>query len=119
MRDELRDDSARIFDRDDLLARLGGDEQMLEAIVRVFLEDATAQLSGLRDAVRSRDPKVVRLRAHGLKGAAANLAAEPLRSASLALEQAGVSQDISSMSHLLVEVERELGLLCGVLKKLI
>jgi len=109
-------DSGTVFDRADLLARLGGDESMLRAIAGVFLDDAPHQLRSLRDAVRSADPEAVRFRAHGLKGAAANLSAEPLRRAALALEQAGSSGDVGGISGLFSAVERELERLCECLR---
>jgi HPt (histidine-containing phosphotransfer) domain-containing protein len=102
------DDSRGIFDRDDLLARMGGDEQVVDAVIETFLRDAPGQLGRLRDALGSGAAEPIRLCAHSLKGAAANLSAERLRAAAQALEQAAANRDIDSISDLAEALEREL-----------
>jgi len=105
-----------LFDRETLLDRLGGDRGVLEAVLRVFLEDVPLQLERLTAAVGASDPEAIRLGAHGLKGAAANITAESLRRAALALERAGARGDIGAISGLLDAVRREVELLYPVLE---
>ena len=109
--------SEAAFDRQDLLDRLGGDEQVLAVVVGVFVGDVPTQLNRLEAAVRDGDEAVVRERAHGLKGAAANLSADALREASWALERAASASDIDALPDLLDAVKQEILRLVAALEK--
>ncbi len=75
------------FDRARMLARLGGDEQLLDDVVRLFLDDCPVHLAAIKAAVADRalDPLV--RAAHTLKGAAGNLGAAALVNAAATLER--------------------------------
>jgi two-component system sensor histidine kinase/response regulator len=60
-------------DRDRLMERLQGDEQLLIAVVRIFLDDCPVRLAAIKAAIDSRDGERIRTTAHALKGAAATL----------------------------------------------
>jgi two-component system, sensor histidine kinase and response regulator len=78
-----------VVNRHDLLARLGGDEQLIADVIRVFLEDCPRQLTELKAAVDADRSDRVRSVAHALKGMAGNLSAVRLFEAARALEQIG------------------------------
>jgi HPt (histidine-containing phosphotransfer) domain-containing protein len=80
------------IDRDRLMERLGGDEQLLIDVVRVFLDDCPVRLAAIKAAVDSRDAERIRTTAHALKGAAANLSAQGLFEAAATLERLGVER---------------------------
>jgi CheY-like chemotaxis protein len=80
------------IDRDSLMERLGGDEQLLIDVIRVFLDDCPARLAAIKAAVDSRDAERIRTSAHALKGAAANLSAKGLFEAAGMLERLGVER---------------------------
>jgi signal transduction histidine kinase/CheY-like chemotaxis protein len=82
------------LDRTALLERLGGDEELLADVVRLFLEDCPVQLDVLEKAVKARDADRMRAGAHSLKGAAANLSADGLRDAARAMEQFAADQNV-------------------------
>jgi HPt (histidine-containing phosphotransfer) domain-containing protein len=70
-----------------------------------FATQLDTMLAQLRHAAELGDiPDLARL-AHGLKGASANLAAEPLRRAALALEQAAVRGDTAPLPALLDAIQ--------------
>jgi HPt (histidine-containing phosphotransfer) domain-containing protein len=78
-----------IFNRQDLLERLEGDEEILEVLVQTFLEYTPEQIQGIRHALDAGDAREVQQQAHSLKGAAASISAGALRDAALQVELAG------------------------------
>jgi PAS domain S-box-containing protein len=99
-----------VFDEESLLRRLMGDRQLASAIVEGFLDDCPIQLNNLRKLLSQGDAPAVRLHAHGLKGAAATVGAERLRSIAMSIEQAGsagcLKDCIELMSSAAEEFER-------------
>jgi signal transduction histidine kinase/CheY-like chemotaxis protein/HPt (histidine-containing phosphotransfer) domain-containing protein len=72
-----------------VLARVGGDRQLLAEISRLFVDDAPGHLQRIRHALDARDGESLRRAAHGLKGAAANFDAEGVVNAARTLEEIG------------------------------
>ncbi len=72
-----------------VLARVGGDRQLLAEISRLFVDDAPNHLQRIQSAIESRDAEALRRAAHALKGAAANFEAESVVAAARALEEIG------------------------------
>ena len=72
-----------------VLARVGGDRELLAEISRLFVDDAPRQLEKIRQALDARDGESLRRAAHGLKGAAANFDADGVVSAARELEEIG------------------------------
>jgi len=101
-----------------VLARVGGDRELLAEISKLFVEDAPRHLVRIRAALDARDGDALRRAAHGLKGAAANFDAEGVVSASRTLEEIGRTQPFDpnhvadsawrTLSH---EIERLISLL--------
>ena len=77
-----------LIDREGALERIGGDAELYEEVVQIFLEDVPVQLGILREALASGDLKVGERQAHSLKSAAANIGAEAMRSACFQAEKA-------------------------------
>jgi two-component system sensor histidine kinase/response regulator len=74
---------------DSVLARVGGDRDLLAEISRLFVDDAPRHLDKIRQAIEARDGESLRRAAHGLKGAAANFDATGVVDAARALEEIG------------------------------
>ena len=72
-----------------VLARVGGDRELLAEISRLFVDDAPRHLERIRRALDARDGESLRRAAHGLKGAAANFDAEGVVNAARTLEEIG------------------------------
>ena len=81
--------SAAPIDRVGLMERLGGDEDLLIDVVRLFLADCPVRLAAIKAAVDDRDAERIRTTAHALKGAAGNLSAQGLFDAARTLERLG------------------------------
>jgi two-component system, sensor histidine kinase and response regulator len=78
-----------VFNRAELIDRLGGDTELLTEVVHLFLEDCPHRLAAIKSAVDLRNPELIRSTAHALKGAAGTLAARGVFEAAQALEQMG------------------------------
>ncbi|HEX5229654.1 MAG TPA: PAS domain S-box protein [Bryobacteraceae bacterium] len=96
------------FNRDALLERLMGDQQLGCIVVNGFLRDAASQLANLQERLRRADASGTRLQAHALKGASATVGAENLRALALAIEQAGKAGNLDHCAELLPQVNEEL-----------
>lgn len=97
-------DEEMIFDRAALLVRLGGDEALLPRFIRLFKESVSTNLDAIRQT-QADDWEKLRLHAHTIKGAAANVGALQLRSTALALEEGAKANDVQCKSQLLLEIE--------------
>ena len=96
-----------LFDSEDVVERLMGDEHQARQIVRGFLADVPGQLAALAEAVRQADAKTVRFRAHSIKGAAANVGGRRLRETAFRLEQMGGSGDLTAATAVLPQLEAD------------
>jgi two-component system, sensor histidine kinase and response regulator len=80
---------------DALVARLGGDAQLLADISRLFIDDAPQHLRAIRSAIDVGDAGALCVAAHGVKGAAANFDAPGVVAAARTLEAAGRDADLT------------------------
>jgi len=105
-----------VFDREGLLDRLGGDSELVDEIVGIFLESADEQIATVESAVADGDAHRVERSAHSLKGALLNIAAESVAERALRLEQAGRSGELELCSPLLDDLKQEFDLLLQALR---
>jgi two-component system sensor histidine kinase/response regulator len=77
------------IDYEALLDRLGGDTELFADITRLFLETCPAGVSAIKAAIDDNDADGLRIAAHALRGAAANLSAGSLCDAAQTLERLG------------------------------
>ena len=98
-----------------VLARVGGDRELLAEISRLFVDDAPRHLTKIREALDALDGESLRRAAHGLKGAAANFDADGVVIAARALEEIGRTGEFgaheAAWQTLSVETDRLLGVL--------
>ncbi len=81
-----------VFDREGVMARLEGDEQLFNEVIQLFLEDCPTHLAAIKAAIDSDDADALRTSAHTLKGAAGNMSAKRLFDAALTLERLGAAR---------------------------
>jgi PAS domain S-box-containing protein len=81
----------------EVLARVGGDRELLRTLVHMFLETCPGQLSELREAIRERNADAIRRVAHTIKGAVGNFSAGPAFKAALELENQARVKDLTSV----------------------
>jgi CheY-like chemotaxis protein len=113
---ENKDSNPR-FDPATALDRLGGDRQLFEEVVRLFLEDCPARLAAIKAAIEARDPEAIRSAAHALKGAAGNLSAQRLAEAASTLERIGTEARLDASTAVWRSVSSEAAWLLDALRQ--
>ena len=99
-------ESARILDRAEALARVGGDERLLAELFRIFQADAPGWLTQGREAIQRRDAALLRRAAHTIKGAASSLGAPQTRVAAARLEELGRTDHWNGAEVALADLEQ-------------
>ena len=109
-----RDDASMMTEQ--VLARVGGDHELLAEISRLFVDDAPQHLERIRAALDARDGDSLRRAAHALKGAAANFDADGVVNAARALEEMGRSGSFEDHDQVWRELMTETERLISVLR---
>jgi len=78
---------AKIFDRQSLMDRVGGNEEILKNIIQLFLQETPKQLSEIEKQLANGDIESAKNGAHSIKGSAGNFGAHQMREAAYALEK--------------------------------
>jgi len=104
-----------VFDRSVLLGRLGGDEELFDEVISVFMKDAPVQLEQLRQALKDNDAERVRRQAHRIKGASANIGAQALSDLAFEIETAGKDAKLDVALPLVGKLEEDFEKLGSVL----
>ncbi|HXE94852.1 MAG TPA: response regulator [Dongiaceae bacterium] len=100
------DEAGAIFDREGLKVRLGGNEAYIGKLVASFIRSAAEHLAALGGAVEKGDCTEIRLQAHTIKGAAANIGAGPMQEISLAMETAAKAEELADIPRLHAALEK-------------
>jgi HPt (histidine-containing phosphotransfer) domain-containing protein len=98
-----------LFDRAGMLERLGGDEQLLDEVLSVFMEELPLMVDDIRTAVSGQSAETVMRAAHSIKGALLNISAESSADLACKLEELGRTERLDGSRELLAELEVELG----------
>ena len=106
-------EEAPVFDRNALLNRLSGNEEICRQIIGIFFQDVPGRIESLEDAVKKSDIARIQLQAHTLKGASGNFGAVALQKAALELEKAGRSGDMTRANKMLDAIKKEFERLKG------
>ena len=93
-----------VFDREDFVERLMGNEDLAQRIIRGFVEDMPRQIALLAQAVNNLDAQAVRLVAHSIKGAADNVGGLEMREIAWKLELTGRTGDLTTAAAALPEL---------------
>jgi HPt (histidine-containing phosphotransfer) domain-containing protein len=78
-----------ILDREALLERVIGDEDLAKELLQMFLEDIPDRLKAIKQAQESGDMETVILEAHTIKGSSGNIGANDISKAAFQVELAG------------------------------
>lgn len=96
-----------VFDRQALLARLGGNEELIQKFVTMFFDSADEHLGLLQQAAETSDIEQVRAKAHAIKGSAGNVGACALSAAAAELEKAIRELQLAELPALLARLEEQ------------
>ena len=97
-----------VFDRQALLSQFGGDLELMQRVVALFLKDAGALLSSISDAIARRDSRALEHAAHKLRGSVANFHAGAAVEAARRLERIGHGRDLSGAMQAMDVLENEM-----------
>ena len=95
---------ALVFDRAELLERLGGAEELLPRFLRLFISSTSESINQLCISVTNDDNKNIHRQAHAIKGAAANVGAHRIRDCATTLDdrvKSSTRADIAQQVELL------------------
>jgi PAS domain S-box-containing protein len=101
-----------------LLARLGGNRQLLQEIVAVFLDDCPRLLARVREAIGDGDARALTFAAHTLKGSVSNFNAARAAAAARTLEELGRSGRLTDAPTACATLEHSIEQLCAELMAL-
>ena len=106
-----------VFDYDNFLMRVGGDTDLAQEILDVYLQDAPLQITRLKDALKDVNFTLIHRHAHTLKGASDNISAYALRDIALCLEKIAESGDLEQMNSLFEKIQTEFSRLRSTLEQ--
>jgi signal transduction histidine kinase/CheY-like chemotaxis protein/ligand-binding sensor domain-containing protein/HPt (histidine-containing phosphotransfer) domain-containing protein len=91
----------------DLLARLGGDAELLLELIRIFSEESGNMLSQLQDAILRGDAEAIERAAHKIKGSVSIFSALPVTQAALAVEVLGRNRELKDVNVAFAKLETQ------------
>jgi signal transduction histidine kinase/DNA-binding response OmpR family regulator/HPt (histidine-containing phosphotransfer) domain-containing protein len=97
------------FDRAAILARLSGDEALLEEILSLFVNDCPRLMEVIRLALAAGDGQALSRHSHALKGSAGYLGASQVCAAAARLESSGAADDLLGAVEHLQMLEQAVG----------
>ena len=104
-----------LYDRDDAIARLGGDAELFAAAAAMFVAESETYRAALKDALATGDAALLRREAHTVKSMLATFSYADGRSRALALEQAAAAGDLSDAAALAAAVDADIACLAKAL----
>ncbi len=96
-----------VFDLPSLRERLMDDDDLLKVVIAGFLDDIPRQIETLRGHLESGDAAGVRLQAHTIKGASANVSGDALSAVAHVMESAGKDDDLVVARDSMPELESQ------------
>jgi HPt (histidine-containing phosphotransfer) domain-containing protein len=104
-----------VFDRENFLRRVMGDEELAAAVLDGFRDDLPRLFARLDEALKAGDAEKATLAAHTIKGSSANVGAEALRQAATRVEEAARNRELAGIEKHLASLAREYTRLTEVL----
>ena len=83
---ETHEESLPVFNRAELLERVGGREELLGKFIEMFTRNVSSYIEALMSAAERGDGEELRIQAHTIKGAAGNISAGRLRETAFSIE---------------------------------
>lgn len=98
-----------IYDREDAIARLGGDASLFASVADLFVADSESYRQSLRVALAGGDAGELRRVAHTVKSVLATFSFAEGRAQAWALEQAAAAGDLVQAAPLVAATDAALG----------
>jgi HPt (histidine-containing phosphotransfer) domain-containing protein len=119
MSDKLNNMSAAdefVWSPDQMIARLGGDEDLARQLVTLFIGECPQMLAQVRDSVAQGTPDLVRRAAHAFKGSVSNFLTDGPTVTAFALETIGRDGHLDDAPAILARLERQVDALITQLR---
>ena len=104
-----------IWNKKEVLVRLGGSEEILKQIIAVFKKEMKEELEKLLVALNKEDRESIRLHAHTIKGASANMGAAQLQRFAKEIELSSQEQGLEFLKEKYKLLEQALRKLLSLL----
>ncbi len=114
---EMSKADAGIFNATTMLANIGGDVELFDQLLRLFLERQRIMVQEIEAAIKHNDGDALERAAHSLKGTAGNLCAPDVVLLASQLEANGRLGTLTEAPALLAQLERAIQQLVGVLTR--
>lgn len=114
---EISKTDARVFDAGAMLANIGGDAELFDQLIRLFLDRHGVMMKEIESAIGQGDAVAVERAAHSLKGTAGNLCAPDVVLLASQLEASGRLGTLTEAPSLLVRLDRTVQELVAVLTR--
>jgi two-component system sensor histidine kinase/response regulator len=111
--------SANVWDPGETREKLGGDEQLFQDVMRIFLEESGQHLAKLRRAIAEGQAEVIEKTAHSLKGELGYMGTPELVQKTRNLEEMGRRGDVEQAVSLFIALESDLSVLVSGVRSLI
>jgi len=112
---KITDNCSEIFDYQELMNRMGGNEEFIKEIIKDFPTYLSGQIRELNAALNEKNSEKIRYHAHTIKGMCANMAAHRLTDTARQIELAGKEEKTDTACHLTRIMEHESVILQSVL----
>jgi HPt (histidine-containing phosphotransfer) domain-containing protein len=119
MSDKLNNMSAVdefIWSPEQMIARLGGDEELARQLVTLFIGECPQMMAQVRQSVAAGTPDLVRRAAHAFKGSVSNFLPDGPTVTAFALEQIGRDGRLDEAPAVLASLERQVDVLLAQLR---
>ncbi len=108
-----------IFDKDNALNIIGGDEDLLRDIVEIFITDIPQQISEIKEAVNSCNADALQESSHKLKGAVSNFGEIATFKTAFKLETMGKENRLENVEQVYDTLVKDVESLVNELKEII
>lgn len=108
---DLSGSLAEVWNREEALDRIGGDETLLQELCEIFLSGYPRLLGSLRKAIDLSDALALQRAAHSLKGELSYLSAPQATHIARSMEDMGREGNLSSAATALGALEKSLAIL--------
>jgi two-component system, sensor histidine kinase and response regulator len=105
-----------LFDKDWLLNRYLGDEELAIEVVKAFREETPALMENLKKALENVNAQDVQRSAHAIKGATGDIGSETLRQTAYGIEMAGAEKNLRQAQRLFSKLQLQMEKLEKLLK---
>jgi CheY-like chemotaxis protein len=107
-----------ILNREELMSRVGGDQELIEILAGAFRDDAPRHVAAFSNALAANDAQAAKKVAHTIKGCAGNLAGIRLRDYAKTLELSVASGNLDEAEQALPRLEEEINALLDQIEQM-